>query len=199
MQTVGDIQLLKEFSTGNERAFEVLMQRHAVAVKGYAIRMLQNVELAEEVCAGTFLRVALGRGKWDERGASFRSYVFTIAHRLCLDILRKQKVARLAADGVLELAQHQQVRVSPEAQAILGQDASVLEQAVGRLKPDLRQVIVLRCIYGFSAKETANVMECSPSQVDSSLSYAKKILRNTLTELAAEYSGAKNGGLHGNR
>ena len=197
MQTSSDPQLLQAFAQGDERAFATLMDRHATAVKGYAVRILQNMELAEEVCAGTFLRVAMGRGKWEDRGSSFRSYVFTIAHRLCLDILRKQKVARQAADGVLELTRHQQVRSSPETQAILGQDASLLEQAISQLKPELRQVLVLRCVLGFSAKEAAVIMSCSPSQVDSSLSYAKKILRKRLEELANTYSGKRQGGHHG--
>jgi len=197
MEALTDQELLAAYSRGNERAFATLMERHAVPVKGYAIRMLRNVERAEEVCSGTFLRVALARGQWEERGASFRSYLFTIANRLCIDIIRKDKVARNAADGVLQLARAQQVTPSPEARAILGQQASLLERAVGELKEDQRQVIVLRCIMGFSSKEVAGVIGCSASQVDSTLSYAKKQLRQALTELANEFGDKERGGNHG--
>ena len=159
------------------------MNRHATAVKSYALRMLRNPEHAEDISAETFLRVAMNRGKWEDRGVSFRSYLFTVANNLCIDHLRRSQVARKSAQGVLELTLHQKVRPSPEAEAILGQRATMLEQGLSRLKEEHRQVILLRSIHGFSAKECSAILNCKAHQVDSMLSYARKKLREVLTEI----------------
>ena len=183
MQDWKDNKLLKAFAKGQDAAFAVLMNRHSTAVKSYALRMLRNTEHAEDISAETFLRVAMNRGKWDERGVSFRSYLFTIANNLCIDHIRRSQVARKSAQGVLELTLHQQVRPSPEAEAILGQRATMLERGLSRLKEEHRQVILLRSIHGFSAKECSAILKCKAHQVDSMLSYARKKLREVLTEL----------------
>lgn len=178
-----DNKLLKAYAKGKDAAFAVLMNRHATAVKSYALRMLRNPEHAEEISAETFLRVAMNRGRWEERGISFRSYLFTVANNLCIDRIRRSQVARKSAQGVLELTLHQKVRPSPEAEAILGQRASMLELGLAQLKEDHRQVILLRSIHGFTAKECSVILKCEPHQVDSMLSYARKKLREVLTEL----------------
>ena len=103
---------------------------------------------------------------------------------MCIDLLRRQKVARQSAKGVLELTLHQQFKPSPEAESILGERASLLEQGLAALPESHRRVVMLRSIHGLSAKETALVIECDPGQVDSKLSYAKKMLRTILAELS---------------
>ena len=183
MSDLTDQELLSAYSAGNRSAFAELMARHATMVKAYALRMLRNAELAEEVCSETFLRVAMKKGAWEDRGFQFKSYLYRIANNLCIDLLRRQKVARQSATGVLELTLHQQFRPSPEAESILGERASLLEQALAALSESHRRVVALRSIHGLSAKETAEVMDCDPSQIDSKLAYAKKLLKEKLAEL----------------
>ena len=182
MDSRSDEQLLRAFGGGEQQAFSLLMRRHSMVVKAYSLRMLRNAEQAEEVCSETFLRLAVHKGRWDERG-SFRSWLFTIAHNLCIDRIRRRDVARRAARGVLELTLHQQVKPSPEAQAILGERATMLERAIAELKEEHRQVILLRSIHGLSSREAAKVLDISPAQVDSQLSYARKKLKQHLSQL----------------
>ena len=183
MQEWSDQKLLKAYSKGSEPAFSVLMNRHSSAVKAYALRMLRNPEQAEEISAETFLRLAMSRGSWEDRGFSFRSYLFTIANNLCIDKIRRSQVARKSAQGVLELTLHQQIKPSPEAEVILGERASMLERAISQLKEEHRTVILLRSIHGFSSKECADILKCEGHQVDSMLSYARKKLREVLGSL----------------
>ena len=194
MKNASDQELLLAYNQGDEAAFSELMERHSTAVKAYALRMLRNPEQAEDILSETFLRIAMGKGRWEDRGFSFRSYLFTIANNLCIDVLRRHQVARKAAQGVLELTLHQQLRPSPEAEAILGQRASQLEQAIGKLSEAHRQVILLRSIHGFSAKECSAVLQCEAHQVDSMLSYARKKLREQLTILHEQPQSRYQGG-----
>ena len=177
-----DEQLIRAVSRGDDRAFEALVERHGSAIKAYSLRMLRSAELAEEVYTETFLRVLEARGRrWQARG-TVRGYLFTIAHRLCLDELRRRKTRREAAPGLVALAESRPVRPSPEATAVLGQRADRMEEALLALPEEHRTVLLLRVVHGLSAAETGRATGLTEEQVHSQVSYARKRLRELLAE-----------------
>lgn len=159
------------------------MTRHGEAIKGYALRMLHSPQQAEEIYVETFLRVAKTKGEWVDRG-TVRGFLFTIAHRLCLDILRQRKVTRAAVPHLVELAEARPPAPSPEAQAALREQATVLEELLARLPTEHRQVLLMRVVHGLSAAETAEALGLDEDQVNSQLSYARKRLRGWMEERA---------------
>lgn len=179
MHALSDPQLLGLFARGHEPAFEELVRRHGAGVKGYALRMLHSAEQAEEIYAETFLRVATARGVWEERG-TVRSWLFTIAHRLCLDLLRRRATERRSAVGVLEISTTYSVTPSPEASALMGERAAALEAALAGLSTEHRQIILMRVVHGLSAAECADALGLREDQIHSQLSYARKRLRELL-------------------
>lgn len=180
-----DDQLLRAFAGGDTRAFEELVGRYGGALKGYALRMLQSPQQAEEVYTETFLRVATHRGAWENRG-TVRGWLFTIAHRLCIDILRQRKVARDAVPHLVDLSTVRPCPPSPEAQMVLRERAAMLEEGLARLPEEHRQVLLMRVVHGLSAAETGAALSLTESQVHSELSYARKRLREHLAEAEPE-------------
>lgn len=176
-----DEDLLRAFGRGQDSAFEELVVRHGAALKSYALRMLHSPEQAEEVYEETFLRVLRQRGTWETRG-TVRGYFFTIARRLCLDVLRRRKLEREASSTLLVMAESRAVAPSPEASAMLGQRARQLEDALGQLSPEHRDVLLLRAIHGLDTAETAAVLGIDPAQVYDRLSYARKRLARLLEQ-----------------
>lgn len=174
-----DEELLRRFGRGDDRAFELLVERYGGPLKGYATRMLKNAEQGEEIYVETFLRVARERGKWEARG-TVRGYLFTIAHRICLDRLRRRKVELAGLDNAVTFLVEPAVRPNPEAQALLGERAAQLEVALARLPQEHREVLLMRTIHGLSAAETAAATGLTEDQVNSQLSYARKKLREEL-------------------
>lgn len=185
MQSLTDEQLLAAFARGQQAAFEALVARHGASIKGFAVRMLHSPEAAEEIYVETFLRVATARGRWEERG-TVRGYLFTIARRLCLDVIRRREVERRAAQGVLELDRWRRVEPSPEARMALGQQAERMEAALARLSEAHREVLLMRVVHGLSAAEAASALGISEDQVHSQLSYARKRMRELLEQAPAE-------------
>jgi RNA polymerase sigma-70 factor (ECF subfamily) len=171
-----DADLMRAFALGNERAFAVLVDRHGRDIKAYAVRMLRNAELAEDVFVETFTRVAAHKGRWEARG-SVRGWLFTIAHRLCIDMLRDRQRALANQSKIIELEVGRQVQPSPEAEAMLQQLAAELEKAIARLPEAHRQVLLLRVMHGLSSEETAQIVGLDEEQVRSQLSYARKQIR----------------------
>jgi len=185
-----DAQLVEAFTRGSEEAFEVIVSRHGAAVKSYALRLLCSPEEAEEVFEEVFIRLIRDKGRWDGR-AKLRTWLFTVAHRMCIDILRRRQVERRAQPKLVAMAERRRVAPSPEARAALGQEAERMEEALGRLPESHLEVVLLRAIHGLSGAETAAVLGIGEGQVHSQLSYARKRLAELLDEGAE--AGRKRG------
>ncbi len=178
MQGWTDEQLMSGWAAGDEAAFEALVHRHAAGIKGYAMRLLRSPEQAEEVYVEAFARAAQTGRSWT--GPSVRGWLYTVTHRLCIDILRRRQVERAAAPGLIALAESRRMRPNAEALAVLGEQARLLEDALQELPQENREALLLRVVHGLSGAETAEALGLTRTQVDSAVSYARKRLKRIL-------------------
>lgn len=188
-----DADLLAAFARGRDDAFEALVHRHGPAIKGFALRMLKSADDAEDVYAETFLRVARARGVWEDRG-TVRGWLFTLARRQCLDVLRHRAVQQRTGHQVVALDRWRATSPSPEARAALGQEAERLERALARLPAEHREVLLLRTVHGLEAREVAHALDCTEEQVHSRLSYARRRLKEWLDAEEGRADPARAGG-----
>ena len=98
-----DDALMRAFAQGDARAFERLYARHHGALYRFVRRLLgrEAGTQGDEVFQDTWLRVVHARARWAPQGASFRTWLFTIAHHRAVDRLRQsgREVALPADDG----------------------------------------------------------------------------------------------------
>lgn len=146
--------------------------------------MLGDPDAAEDVFAATFMALLRRRERWERRGTA-RAFLFTIARNLCLDQLRHHQRRRRLGSELLESQRSLCYSPSPEAVAILREDAARLEEALASLPAAHREVVLLRLVSGMSGEETAQVLGITEEQVRSQLSYARKLLRSMLVEQPA--------------
>ena len=85
---LSDETLMDQVRDGSVVAYTALFDRHRAALYGYALRMAQRPEVAEEVFQDTFLRVFRARATWSSRNASFRSWLYRIATNAVRDRAR---------------------------------------------------------------------------------------------------------------
>jgi RNA polymerase sigma factor (sigma-70 family) len=86
-----DDALMHAFAQGEARAFERLYARHHAALYRFVRRVLgrEAGAQADEVFQDTWLRVVQARERWAPQGATFRTWLFTLAHHRAIDLLRK--------------------------------------------------------------------------------------------------------------
>lgn len=86
-----DDALMAAYARGEAAAFEQLYERHRLALYRFVRRLLGSAEAAQvdEVFQDTWLRVVQARARWQPQGASFRTWLFTLAHHRAIDVLRK--------------------------------------------------------------------------------------------------------------
>ena len=98
-----DDALMAAYARGEAAAFERLYERHRLALYRFVRRLLGSVNAAQvdEVFQDTWLRVVQARARWQPQGASFRTWLFTLAHHRAIDLLRKsgREVALDAHEG----------------------------------------------------------------------------------------------------
>ena len=94
-----DSQLVKSYISGQEAAFEVLLNRHQEAIFKFIYHKLKDSELANDIFQETFVKVIqkLKVGAYQEEG-KFLPWVLRIAHNLVIDHFRRQRKHRLISE-----------------------------------------------------------------------------------------------------
>jgi len=91
MQEPTDDALMAAYAAGDASAFEALYARHQARLYRF-IRRLLGPSLAaqtDEVFQDSWLRVVHARAQWQPQGASFRTWLFTLAHHRVIDLWRR--------------------------------------------------------------------------------------------------------------
>lgn len=86
-----DDSLMAAYANGDAKAFEQLYARHQAGLYRF-IRRLLGAKLSaqtDEVFQDTWLRVVNARASWQPQGASFRTWLFTLANHRVIDIWRR--------------------------------------------------------------------------------------------------------------
>lgn len=90
-QPESDDALMAAFARGEPRAFDRLYELHHAALYRFVKRLLGAACAAQtdEVFQDAWLKVVQARASWSPQGASFRTWLFTLAHHRAIDCLRK--------------------------------------------------------------------------------------------------------------
>jgi RNA polymerase sigma-70 factor (ECF subfamily) len=86
-----DDTLMNAYAGGDAAAFEALYSRHQAGLYRFVRRLLgpSLASQADEVFQDTWLRVVNARASWQPQGASFRTWLFTLAHHRVIDVWRR--------------------------------------------------------------------------------------------------------------
>jgi len=167
-----DDALIAEIRDGSERAFNVLIDRHQQAVRGFLRRLLADVSEADDLAQETFM-VAWTRPGSYRGGASVRSWLCAIAWRKAKGaqrawFRRRAREAKWAED----LAEQVAAAPSPEA--------AVVNRALGALPIEQRAAVVLCLTQDFSHAEAAAILGAPLGTVKSHVARGKARLLDAL-------------------
>ena len=166
--------LIEAFQAGDEFAFVSLYNRYKAPVYAFCLKMLLSRDAAQDVMQDTFLRVYENRDRLLNTG-SFKAWLFTIARNQCLNQLRR-------GTRKVSLGEEQQARVRvplaemPGAHLEKSEQVALINHCLARLKPDYREVLVLREYQNLSYEEIAAITRSTVSAVKSRLFKARRKL-----------------------
>lgn len=172
-------QLLAAVARREVEAFDRLYRRYYKRVLGFATRITQRSDSAEEVVDDTMFTVWQKAG--DFAGLSRPStWIFGIAYRKAL------KAARRAPDE----SDATDLDAIPDERQAEGLEAIFLREqvarALGRLPPEQRAVVELTYLHGYKYSEIAEIADCPLGTVKTRMRNAREKLRVLLIEHAGD-------------
>ena len=155
---------------GERAAGDELVNRFHRSVYNVALRMLGNVQDAEDVTQTTFANVFTALDSYDPKYRFF-SWIYRMTVNESLNTIRRRRKL-VSIDGTFDI---------PAADGASTSDA---EETVGRalmdLKPDDRAVVVLKHFVSFTYEEISDVLGVPVKTVKSRLFTARERLRESL-------------------
>lgn len=149
-----EARLVDAAIAGDTDAFAALYDRHAARVYRHCYYLVVNRVEAEDLMQQTFLAAWKAIRRYRRGTAPFVAWLLTIAEHVAIDHLRRRhEVAPLET-----MLEHPDAEADPAkaVAAILTRDT--VRQAILHLRPERRQVIILRFIEGFSISEIASLL-----------------------------------------
>jgi RNA polymerase sigma-70 factor (ECF subfamily) len=180
-----DAELARDALAGSEAAYRDLVTRYATPAVNFIYRFIRDRALAEDLAQEGFLRVYQRLNTYDPQ-RKFSSWFFQVLRNITIDYLRVNRVPTASLDE-LEDEGHRgaaadRESVSPEQAAQQGELAFAMEAALSRIRPEYREVVVLRYQEGFTHPEIAEILGLPSGTVKTYLHRARKELAEILSE-----------------
>jgi RNA polymerase sigma-70 factor (ECF subfamily) len=177
-----DRRLIAECLSGRREAFGELVSRYQARLYNAAIRLVDNPEDAADVVQDAFLNAfqALPAFKGD---AEFFTWLYRIAFNTAISLKRKKRAA-VSLDGsgpeaALEPDDPSEY-IKPGAALERHEEERQLQDAMNRLSPEHREVIVLKEIEGLKYEDIAEILGVPIGTIRSRLHRARLELRELL-------------------
>ena len=167
---------------GDGDALGALLSRYQHRLYRFPSRLTQDPAASEDLFQQTWLRVMEKIGRYDARG-SFETWLFSVAHNLAIDYLRRQRGSSLDApddSGTAPVERLAAAGPDPLEQLLDFERGAMLAAAVGELPAIHREVLTLRFEEEMKLEQIAEVAGVPLSTVKSRLRRALDSLRAAL-------------------
>lgn len=173
-------------------AFNRAIAEHADGLKSYAVRMLGDAILAEDIAQDAFL--ALYRHLSQVPSAAFRPWLYRVTRNLCLDHLRRRKfklrlfrdLAPRDDDGSDPMPADDSAD-QPDQVAAARETQAAIEAAIQQLPAKFRDAFLLCEMQGLSYEDAAAILKCPVKTVSTRLFRARQRFRAAVGDLLPSF------------
>lgn len=193
-----DAELVRRFNSGDEPAFNAIMQRYHGKIFALALGLIRNHADAEEIAQDTFIRAH--RGLVNFRGDSSLA---TWLHRIAVNLSRnrywyfhrrhRQDMLSLdceiGAEGDATFAAIiSDPEQDPAQHTVANEFTTLVEACLAKLEPRHREILLLRNTLNHSYDEIATALGLNVGTVKSRIARARENLRMLLAAKCPEFA-----------
>lgn len=183
-----DDQLVASYASGNNEAFDALLQRHQSRVYNYIYQMVREKNLAEDIFQETFVKAitTIRQGRYTENG-KFSAWISRIARNLVIDFFRQEKTESAVSsdDENFDVLNRKELSEDTiEDVMIDSQIKADIRKLIRHLPKSQRQVLVMRYYRNLSFKEIAEATGVSINTALGRMRYAILNMRRIANENA---------------
>jgi len=183
-----DAELVQRCLSGEQQAYGLLLKKYKRPIYSLVYRMVRHREEAEELSSEAFFKAFRALASYDPSQA-FSSWMFKIANNLAIDWLRRRRPETASLneeDGVWEFPD---TRPTAEESLERKQTMQVVEEAIGKLAPDYRAVVLLRHQEEKTYEEIAEILGVPLGTVKIRLFRAREELKKKLGRMLSNKPG----------
>ena len=178
--------ILKRALNGEKEAFAEIYDFYVVRIFRFVYLKTSSKETAEDITSDTFLRCWKYIKEKSESGKKeiiknnkIGSFLYRIARNLIIDHYRRKK------NMTVEITEEEQETIVDHKQDILAeiskkQEIEELREALGHLKDDYQEILILRYVEDLSMKEIAEITEKKEGAIRVQLHRATKTLEKVM-------------------
>ena len=179
-----DSEIITRCQRGDKAAFREVVQSYQRMVFSLSLKMLADEEEAKDVVQETFIRVWQGIRSYDPQ-KPFKTWLYTIATRLCLDRLKRQKPIVPMPDDERTLHRFASDDNS-QRQMENAEWAAIVRLLAEGLSEKQRIAFSLCQLEGLSPQEAEEMTDMDARQLKSNLYVARQTIRKRLKDLGYE-------------
>jgi len=166
---------------GSPEAWDALFQRYQLPLYAYVFELIRSEQDSLDVVQETFTSAARNLAGLRDNDR-FGSWLFSIAHRKCVDRWRKSGREEPLDDAAIEaLADFEN---DPSELLIRREQEAEFMKLIEQLPLPQRSVLLLHFVEDFSLEEIAGITGAQIGTVKSRMHYAKRALRKLIEENA---------------
>jgi RNA polymerase sigma-70 factor, ECF subfamily len=176
-------QIIERAQQHDHEAFETIYHLHQRRVYGLCLRMLKNVEQAEDLTQEAFIQ-AFRRLNTYRGESAFSTWLHRVTVNVVLMSLRRKTLPTTSLDALTEPSSDGAPGVdigTADNHLRMAVDRLQLERAIDDLPPGYKIIFILHDIEGYEHNEIADLLGCSIGNSKSQLHKARMRLRTLLT------------------
>jgi RNA polymerase sigma-70 factor (ECF subfamily) len=178
-----DNQLVERCLSGEAAAWEDLVKVHTRRVYSICYRFTGSDTEAQDLTQEVFLRVFRSLKSFRAGEGSFTVWLARLSRNLLIDHYRRTKLDR-ATDSIeeqLPMLEEKTAMISRTEGMVAGREASeLLQGALQKLSPELRETVILRDLEELEYREIAQVLNVPEGTVKSRLNRGRAELARVL-------------------
>ena len=180
-----DQQLIENYLEGDEKSFELLLERHKSKIYTSIYLFVKDEDQANDIFQEVFIKIidTLRKGKYSHEG-KFLQWAMRIAYNMCVDQFRRgkrySKVSATETFDIFDVLEAQEE--SMEGTMMRTQTYDRIRVLVDQLPEEQREVVILRHYADMSFKEIAGLTRVSINTALGRMRYALINMRKMIVE-----------------
>ena len=183
--------LVRRCVAGDVVACEEIVQRYNRRIYNICYRFAGSGDDAQDLTQEVFIKMFRTLNSYDVERGAFMTWVTTITRNLLVDHFRKSKQDRVTdsidaglreEDDSLSLGDRlEDPRPNPDDRLASKETQKMVQMALARISPDLREAVILRDLQDMDYKEIAQVLRVPEGTVKSRINRGRMELARLLS------------------
>ncbi|MFC1481471.1 RNA polymerase sigma-70 factor [Candidatus Neomarinimicrobiota bacterium] len=163
---------------GDQDAFRMLFDKYAVILLDYALSIVKDVTVSEDIVQTVFVNVWQNRSRLNPQ-LSLKAYLYKSVRNQSLKVIQHKQVEHGAQDNVRSLYYEPETE---EDESLKLEWTAALDQAISQLPERCRAVLIMSKYDGLSYTEIASALEISINTVKTQMGRAFAAIRRALID-----------------